>query len=102
MCTHTFTNNTMVVSIENKPRRRSLIELLPRISRVASQLSVLIFKTHHVQLRLDIIQTLLIFLFTALLKDIVFAFDFNCTRKGKFKNVFNVKSDQLTQLKIIK
>lgn len=96
MCTHTFTNNTMVVSIENRPRRRSLIELLPRISRVASQLPVLIFKMHHVQLMLDIIQSLLIFLFTALLKDIILAFGFNYTRKGKLKNFFNVKSDQST------
>lgn len=81
--THTPTNDPMVVSIENRPRRRSLIELLPLISRVASQLSVLIFKMHHVQsVLLDTLQYLLIFLFTALLKDIILAFRFDYTRKG--------------------
>lgn len=38
---------------------------------------------HHVQsVLLDIIQSLLIFLFTALLKDIIVAFSFDYTRKG--------------------
>lgn len=72
--THTPTNDTMVVSIENRPRRISLIELLPLISRAASQLSVLIFKMHHAQsVLLDMLQSLLIILFSALLKDIILA-----------------------------
>ncbi len=66
-----------------------MIELLPLISRMASQLSVLIFKMNHVQsMLLDIIQSLLIFLFTALLKDITLAFIFDYTRKSIFKVVF--------------
>lgn len=92
MHTHTFTNDTMVFSVKNRPRRRSVIELLPLISRMASQLSVLIFKMHHVQsVLLDIIQSLLIFLFTALLKDITLAFNFDYTRKCIFKGISCLK-----------
>lgn len=84
--THKFTSDTMVVSMENRPRRRSVIKLLPLISRMTSQLSVLIFKMHHVQsVLLDIIQSLLIFMFTALLKDITLAFSFDYTRNAYLK-----------------